>query len=98
MLFEASGAAKRQILTRVFGGEDLPANRAHSSGETVWLADAAALPENFRANDSGEVPCALVVMGVSGSGKSTVADKLAERLRWRYEDGDKFHPQATSPR
>jgi len=49
MLFEASGAAKRQILTRVFGGEDLPANRAHSSGETVWLADAAALPENFRA-------------------------------------------------
>jgi len=46
----------------------------------------------FVPNDSGEVPCALVVMGVSGSGKSTVADKLAERLRWRYEDGDKFHP------
>jgi gluconokinase len=36
--------------------------------------------------------CALVVMGVSGSGKSTIADKLAERLGWRYEDGDKFHP------
>src|SRR5271168_3466611 len=31
-------------------------------------------------------------MGVSGSGKSTIADKLAERLRWCYEDGDKFHP------
>ncbi|MDR3488117.1 MAG: gluconokinase [Bradyrhizobium sp.] len=31
-------------------------------------------------------------MGVSGSGKSTVAEKLAERLRWSYEDGDKFHP------
>jgi gluconokinase len=40
----------------------------------------------------GEVPCALVVMGVSGSGKSTIADKLAERLNWSYEDGDKFHP------
>ena len=38
------------------------------------------------------MPCALIVMGVSGSGKSTIADKLAERLRWRYEDGDKFHP------
>ena len=37
-------------------------------------------------------PCALVVMGVSGSGKSTIADKLAERLGWRYEDGDVFHP------
>jgi gluconokinase len=37
-------------------------------------------------------PCALVVMGVSGSGKSTIADKLAGRIGWRYEDGDKFHP------
>ncbi|MDB5605293.1 MAG: 6-phosphogluconolactonase [Bradyrhizobium sp.] len=48
MLFEASGSGKRPILTRVFGGEDLPANRAHSLGETIWLVDAAALPENFR--------------------------------------------------
>ncbi len=37
-------------------------------------------------------PCALVVMGVSGSGKSTIADRLAERLKWTYEDGDRFHP------
>jgi gluconokinase len=37
-------------------------------------------------------PCALVVMGVSGSGKSTVADLLAKRIGWIYEDGDKFHP------
>jgi gluconokinase len=38
------------------------------------------------------LPCALVVMGVSGSGKSTIADKLATRIGWTYEDGDKFHP------
>jgi gluconokinase len=31
-------------------------------------------------------------MGVSGSGKSTIASKLAERLNWTFEDGDKFHP------
>jgi gluconokinase len=37
-------------------------------------------------------PCALVVMGVSGSGKSTIADALATRLGWHYEDGDRFHP------
>jgi gluconokinase len=39
-------------------------------------------------------PCALVVMGVSGSGKSTIAERLAARLGWRYEDGDRFHPPA----
>jgi gluconokinase len=44
------------------------------------------------ADDTGKIPCALVVMGVSGSGKSTIADRLAERLGWTYEDGDRFHP------
>jgi gluconokinase len=44
------------------------------------------------ADGVSKTPCALVVMGVSGSGKSTIADKLAERLNWSYEDGDKFHP------
>ncbi len=48
MLFEVSGKDKRAILTRVWAGEDLPAGRAHSAGETIWLADTAALPENFR--------------------------------------------------
>jgi gluconokinase len=33
-------------------------------------------------------------MGVSGSGKSTIADKLAERLGWTFEDGDRFHPKS----
>ncbi len=45
-------------------------------------------------NDIGKLPCALVVMGVSGSGKSTIADKLAKRLDWAFEDGDRFHPAA----
>lgn len=33
----------------------------------------------------------LVVMGVSGSGKSTVAALVAERLGWIFVDGDSFH-------
>jgi 6-phosphogluconolactonase len=49
MLFEVSGADKRAILARVLAGENLPANRAHSIGETAWLVDAAALPEDGRA-------------------------------------------------
>ncbi|WP_375411674.1 6-phosphogluconolactonase [uncultured Bradyrhizobium sp.] len=48
MLFEVSGKDKRAIVSRVLAGEDLPAGRAASVGETTWLADRAALPENFR--------------------------------------------------
>ncbi|MGV0790919.1 gluconokinase [Mycolicibacterium sp. XJ1819] len=36
----------------------------------------------------------LVVMGVSGSGKSTVAAALAQRLRVPFADADDFHPAA----
>jgi gluconokinase len=39
-------------------------------------------------------PSVIVVMGVSGSGKSTIAAMLAIRLGWLYEDGDWFHPPA----
>lgn len=45
MLFEVSGAEKRDILTKILDGENFPAARARSLGETVWLVDAAALPE-----------------------------------------------------
>jgi gluconokinase len=37
------------------------------------------------------VVTALVVMGVSGSGKSTIGNELATRLQWPYADGDTFH-------
>lgn len=48
MLFLVDGGDKRDILARVLHDEDLPAARACSLGETVWLADAAALPEPRR--------------------------------------------------
>ncbi|MBS0528988.1 MAG: gluconokinase [Proteobacteria bacterium] len=41
---------------------------------------------------SGGAFCALIVMGVSGSGKSTIAAALGQRLGWVVEDGDAFHP------
>jgi 6-phosphogluconolactonase len=43
MLFEVAGTEKRAILARLQADESLPANRARSAGETVWLVDQAAL-------------------------------------------------------
>jgi gluconokinase len=34
----------------------------------------------------------IVVMGVAGSGKSTIGAALARRLGWAFEDADSFHP------
>ncbi len=40
------------------------------------------------------LPAVLVLMGVSGCGKTTVAQRLAERLHWAFEEGDALHPPA----
>jgi gluconokinase len=47
-----------------------------------------------RMPDEKALPTALIVMGVSGSGKTTVAEILAEKLGWPFRDGDDFHPPA----
>ena len=39
-------------------------------------------------------PAVLVVMGVSGSGKSTIALELQRVLGWPFQEGDDLHPPA----
>ena len=34
----------------------------------------------------------VVLMGVSGSGKTTIGELVAKRLGWRFIEGDDFHP------
>src|SRR5205823_9952565 len=34
----------------------------------------------------------LIIMGVAGSGKTTVGQLLAEQLSWTFRDADEFHP------
>lgn len=35
----------------------------------------------------------IVLIGVSGSGKTTIGRLLSEELGWKYYEGDDFHPQ-----
>jgi gluconokinase len=41
-----------------------------------------------------ERPSVLVVMGVSGAGKTTLAQALADTLGWPFKEGDTLHPPA----
>ena len=36
----------------------------------------------------------ILVMGVSGAGKTTIGRRLADELGWRFLEGDDFHPAA----
>ena len=36
---------------------------------------------------------AVILMGVSGSGKTSIGEGLSEALGWPFYDGDDFHPQ-----
>jgi 6-phosphogluconolactonase len=110
MLFLVAGANKREVASRVLseardGAPDpLPAARARADGDLVWLVEQAAMPPaperaaapgtDPSAGPDGRPPTAIVVMGVSGSGKSTIGAMLAHFLGFCFEDGDWFHPPA----
>ena len=36
----------------------------------------------------------VVVMGVTGAGKTTIGNRLAQRLGWQFADADSFHSPA----
>ena len=40
------------------------------------------------------LPRVVILMGVSGCGKSTTGKRLAKKLGWTFRDGDEFHPPA----
>jgi ribose 5-phosphate isomerase A len=63
--------------------------------DPVFVADGQGVHrlDSARAHRGG--PPILVIMGVSGAGKSTVAAELAARLGWPSEDGNALHPETS---
>ena len=47
-----------------------------------------------RGGQGAPAPNVLVLMGVTGVGKTTVGIALAERLGWEFQEGDLLHPAA----
>ena len=64
----------------------MPANAMRGEDPIDPVATTLSTPRPHAA--------AVVVMGVSGSGKSTVGAALADRLGWIFVDGDSLHPAA----
>ena len=102
--FLVTGQEKRGVVARAQAGDrTLPAAVVHPVGRLHWFTDRAAcagrselmsmqIPPTEDA--SPPAPRVVIVMGVSGCGKSTVGALLALRLRWEFEDADWFHPAA----
>ncbi len=51
-------------------------------------------PQSVVAAAAAVPPAVLVLMGVSGSGKSTIAAELQRVLGWTFQEGDDLHPPA----
>lgn len=88
----ADPARLEQRIRRIVGVVEcgLFIGRAHMA----FIADAEGVRRLDSANVHRGGPPILVIMGVSGAGKTTVAQILADRLGWPFEEGDALHPPA----
>lgn len=61
---------------------------------SVTLPASPNVMQGNRLSADATIPTTiLVVMGVSGTGKSTLGRALADALQWQFLEGDDFHPE-----
>lgn len=63
-----------------------------SRADPVFMADGSGVQRLNSARSHRGTPPILVIMGVSGAGKTTIAEALVARLGWAFEEGDSLHP------
>src|SRR5437870_12805853 len=83
-------------------GVSRPGTPKGEAGLTPAPGAARAVPSQVvlkadRADSAGVRPI-LILIGVSGSGKTTIATALAQRLNWPFEEGDDLHPASGLPK
>jgi ribose 5-phosphate isomerase A len=88
----ADPARLEQRIERVVGA--IESGLFISRADLVFVADAAGVHRLDSARAHRGRPPILVIMGVSGVGKSAVAQELAARLGWPFKEGDALHPEA----
>jgi ribose 5-phosphate isomerase A len=62
--------------------------------DPVFVADSRGVHRLDSARAHRGTPPILVLMGVSGAGKTTIAEELEARLGWPFKEGDALHPEA----
>ena len=81
------GKSRRDGGTKPTSGEHVPT--------TEHFADQGRESTRPRTEQSCEKSDMIIIlMGVSGSGKTTIGTRLAETLGWSFFDADDFHPAA----
>ena len=91
----ATATPRSQHRLEVLARDDADRQRAEDQREERVQLDHSDQDDDHRdASDGLEMSSPNVVMGVSGSGKSTVGAALAQRLRVPFADVDDFHPEA----
>ncbi|MHB8529269.1 MAG: gluconokinase [Caulobacteraceae bacterium] len=79
-------------------GGPLVRDRSGAMAAVIGAPSGVAAAVNPSARQLGWVlagtPRIIVVMGVSGAGKTTVGKALAQRLGWVFQEGDSLHPAA----
>jgi carbohydrate kinase (thermoresistant glucokinase family) len=64
-----------------------------SRADAVFVADASGVHRLDSALAHRGSPPVLVLMGVSGAGKTTIGEEIAARLGWAFKDADTLHPK-----